>query len=690
MYVCLVLFIKGHSVMANKTGLQFTATVEGLPEDTFVVTQFSGNERLSTIYSFSIELASRNPDFLPPEMVDKNVSLYLWKNGELTQQWSGIIRRFIKKNTGHFHSFFQMDMVPALARLSLRTNCRIFQQHNVQMIIEQLLQEMEILDVAWNLSLPHPNREYCVQYGESDLDFLQRLIAEEGICYYFEQQSKKQVVVFTDNTANNPKLPCAIKFNSMASTQSSEPFISQLNVASELMFSSVQLKDYSFKKPTYSFQKTARASNNHLSPHYECFDFPGRYKDGDIGHTYSQHRIEAEHAHHNVTSGTGDHPLLSAGYQFTLIEHIEALFNDTWLVVGVKHEGTQPQALEEMGGDGITSYHNSFDCIPASQPWRERITKPIMSGPQMATVVGPPGEEIYCDEFGRVKVQFPWDRYNQNNDQSSCWIRVSSYQFGSVALPRIGHEVIVDFLDGDPDQPIIIGRTHHIANALPYSLPGAKTRTVIRSNTHKGTGHNEITFEDQSGQEQMYLHAQKDQEVVINNDKRQTIKRDATHSIGQNLTHTIGQDHTQNIGQNANITIGANQTVAIGANRTIAVEQSETHAIKQQHTLTIDDKQIVSVGSDQITTVKGNQTETILKDQIIVVEKSQSQTINESSTHYTMKSANYISDKEIVLQCGSSTIYIAPTGITLSYGETTYITIDDQGISQNGSKIRLN
>ncbi|MBE1273289.1 type VI secretion system Vgr family protein, partial [Enterovibrio baiacu] len=226
-----------------------------------------------------------------------------------------------------------------------------------------------------------------------------------------------------------------------------------------------------------------------------------------------------------------------------------------WIVVTLHSEGTQPQALEEHGGEGMTSFHNTFSVIPGHRPWRPcPEAKPCVHGPQIAIVTGPAGEEIFCDEHGRVKVQFPWDRYGNSDEASSCWVRVSQGwaggQYGMMAIPRIGHEVIVSFLEGDPDQPIITGRTYHATNVPPYPLPANKTRTVIRTETHQGEGFNELRFEDEAGQEEIYVHAQKDMNLLAENDRKDNIKHDLHLDVeNERFSHIKVDDHLTVDGQ---------------------------------------------------------------------------------------------------------------------------------------------
>jgi type VI secretion system secreted protein VgrG len=232
-----------------------------------------------------------------------------------------------------------------------------------------------------------------------------------------------------------------------------------------------------------------------------------------------------------------------------LQDHDSQTLNREWLLTAITHTGKQPQALEEEGGSEPTRYHNTFSAIPADKTWRPLCNhKPVMDGPQMALVTGPDGEEIHCDQYGRVKVRFPWDRYSKNDEHSSAWLRVAQGwaggQYGFMALPRIGHEVIVSFLDGDPDQPIITGRTYHATNTPPYALPEHKTRTTLKTKTHKGEGSNELRFEDEAGEEQIYVHAQKDLDLLTEHNRTEVIKNDSHLTVENNrFSHTKGNRH---------------------------------------------------------------------------------------------------------------------------------------------------
>ncbi|CZF86819.1 Phage-related baseplate assembly protein [Grimontia marina] len=447
-------------------------------------------------------------------------------------------------------------MVPSLARLSLRQNSRIFQQQSAPEIMSILLQEMGIDDYAFSLSATSQTREYCVQYRETDLEFLERIAAEEGIFYCFLHSKDKHTVLFSDDTQTLSASGLALPYNVNVGGISKENFVKGWQSSAQARPSSAQLKDYSFKKPAYGFlHEHAGTEMAFQRGTYEHYDYPGRYKSDAAGKPFTQYRLEHLRSDAITATAQSNVPQVQPGMLFDLVDHPDETKNRDWVVVSTQCEGTQPQALEEAGGEGMTTFHNTFSVIPAHRPWRPTPQpKPCVHGPQIAIVTGPDGEEIFCDEHGRVKVQFPWDRYGNSDDASSCWVRVSQGwaggQYGMMAIPRIGHEVIVSFLEGDPDQPIVTGRTYHATNVPPYPLPANKTRTVLRTETHQGEGFNELRFEDQAGQEEIYVHAQKDMNLLVENDRKDNIKHDLHLDVeNERFQHIKVDDHLTVDGQ---------------------------------------------------------------------------------------------------------------------------------------------
>ncbi|ELF6479779.1 type VI secretion system tip protein VgrG [Vibrio fluvialis] len=561
--------------------LKYQFHVEGLEDDTLVVRGFDGQETLSSEringqpchgFRYQLELASRLANLTPEMVVDKVAELTLYRDDMLVQRVNGIVRRFTQGDTGHHHTFYSLTLVPALERLSLRHNSRIFQLNTVPEILSILLQEMGINDYAFALTRDCAQREFCVQYRETDLDFFHRLAAEEGLVYSFIHEEGKHTLIFSDASESLPKLGEPIPYNTLAGGMIESPYISALSVHTQSEVSQTALQDYSFKKPAYSFaQQAVGTEMDYQQPDYEHFDAPGRYKNDISGKAFSQIRLDYLRRNARTATGKSNQPLLRPGVKFDLQEHLDDTLNRDWLVVSVTSQGTQPQALEEAGGNGATTYANQFSLIPAHRTWRATPqAKPQVDGPMIATVVGPQGEEIFCDEHGRVKLHFPWDRYSNGDEHSSCWVRVSQgwagSQYGMIAIPRIGHEVIVSFLNGDPDQPIVTGRTYHATNTAPYTLPDNKTKTVLRTETHQGQGYNELSFEDQAGSEQIYLHAQKDFDGLIENDHTRVTKHD------KHLT--VENDRFTQIKNNQHLTVGGESRESVTGNRTLVVEGS--------------------------------------------------------------------------------------------------------------------
>ncbi|WP_426576005.1 type VI secretion system tip protein TssI/VgrG [Xenorhabdus stockiae] len=577
---------------ADPSGLLFTLTAGGLPAQTFVVTDFSLNEHFSHPFALEVGLASAVPAIDFPLVLDRTATLTILQNGIEQRSITGIVTRFEQGNTGLHQTTYRMSIRPDLWRTTLRQNSRIFQQLNIANIITTILKEHSIRDVVFNLRHPHPEREFCVQYQESDFDFLQRLTAEEGIFYFFECSNGRNTLVFADDCGSIPPGICLPYQPGEVSTLG-EPAISSLTSSAQIRPAQVQLKDYTFKNPAWpaEFQQQMR-DENLQQLYYEHYDYPGRFKDEAHGKDFTRYRLEALRSDAETGQGSGNAIALQPGKLFILDNHPRLDLNQSWQTISASHSGSQPQALETVSSGSGTTLNSHFTFIRQNQNWRPAPRpKPVIDGPQIAKVVGPAGEEIFCDQYGRVRLQFPWDRYGKSDDQSSCWIRVSQpwagQGWGMLAIPRIGQEVVVDFLHGDPDQPIVTGRTYHASNIPPGSLPGSKTQMAFRSKTHKGQGYNELLFEDAKGSERLDLHAQKDMNTkVLNNrdthvlanhsetvEKNQTIKvnEHKNEMVKMTSTETIGMVYALTVGTSMNTTVGASQTEQVGSHKSIAV-----------------------------------------------------------------------------------------------------------------------
>ncbi|MDE8743594.1 type VI secretion system tip protein VgrG [Pectobacterium polaris] len=562
--------------MANSTGLQFTVKVGALPASTFAVVDFQLSEALNQPFALSLNLASPLPGIDFGAVLDQPCELLVWYEGELQRRVSGIVSAFAQGDTGFRRTRYQAEIRPALWRLGLRTNARLFQAQKPEAIIGALLEEAGITDYAFALRNEHAVREYCVQYRESDLAFITRLAAEEGLYFFHEFEEGKHRLVFADDAGALAKGP-ELFFNLATQGLSEGAYVRRFRYAEAVRTAEVALKDYSFKTPAYGLLHNKMSGElEHQRESYQHFDYPGRFKQDPSGKAFTGYRLDALRAGAMTGSGESNAAELMPGSSFTLTEHPNLALNIAWQLVAITHSGQQPQALEEESGGEPTTYSNSFEVVKASTTWRADLPyKPMVDGPQIATVVGPAGEEIYCDQYGRVKLQFPWDRYGASDDQSSCWVRVSQGwaggQYGLIAIPRIGHEVIVSFLEGDPDQPIVTGRTFHATNPSPYPLPANKTRTSLRTSTHKGAGFNELRFEDQAGQEEVFIHAQKDMNTVVLNNRSTTVTADHTESVGGNQSLMIGENQRTEIKGSQRLIVGKGRKTDITTTEELTV-----------------------------------------------------------------------------------------------------------------------
>ncbi|WP_144823606.1 type VI secretion system Vgr family protein [Marinobacter piscensis] len=566
--------------MPQANGLQFTACVGELPEDVLSVVSFALTEGLSELFHGRLNLASTDPGIQASDVLEQPVELVVWQDGLPLRRFTGVVNEFARGDTGHRRTYYELIIQPPLWRLGLMHNSRIFQRQTTETIVRTLLEERGIVDSVFALKRPPQEREYCVQHRESDLAFIERLAAEEGWHYRYQHGSvdgKEQPgLMIADHHGDAPRLE-PVEYNGKAGGSTQQPAVFRFRYEERVRAASVATKDYTFKNPAYALMQESAASADNQRQDYQHFDYPGRFKADASGQPFTEAKLDALRNDASTATGESNRPDFTCGAKVELTHHDSARLNRDWLLTAVTHVGEQPQALAEEGGTRPTTYHNLFSAVPANKTWRPLCKhRPLMDGPQIAIVTGPEGEEIHCDEYGRVKARFPWDRYSENNEHSSAWLRVSQGwaggQYGFMALPRIGNEVIVSFLDGDPDQPIITGRTHHATNTPPYPLPEHKTRTTLKTQIHKGEGSNELRFEDEADKEQIYVHAQKDLDLLTENNRTEVIKNDSHLSVENdrfiqvkaNDHSTVDGEHREKIGGDYSLTVKGSHHSKLG------------------------------------------------------------------------------------------------------------------------------
>ncbi|OOF41272.1 type IV secretion protein Rhs [Rodentibacter mrazii] len=641
--------------MAAQSDYRYSLTVNGTTQ--FDVIRFVLREQLSSLFCLELEIASfgAEPDFLT--IIDHNATLTFWQGEQAVRHVNGIVTGFNQGETGFSRTRYHMVIEPSLCRANLQTDLRIFQQQDSQKIIETLLQKNYTYQSRFHLQTPYWTREYCVQYRETDLNFIERLAAEEGSYYYFEHTEDSHTLHFSNDTALSLKKGDLI-YNAMPAGERPEAAVWRWTYEEKLTSTLQTLRDYTFTNPRYNqeHQSMVQGANVLGEPRqgrYERYDYPGRYKRDAQGRPFTQYRLDYERRESELAFAHSDDLRVQPGYVFGLTGHTRDAFNRDWLIVSVDHYGWQPGVLEEEAGEDGNRYENHIKLIPSTTQWRPTPQpRPVVEGAQMAHVVGPADEEIYCDEWGRVKVQFPWDREGQNNEHSSCWIRVSQgwagAQFGHIAIPRIGHEVIVDFLEGDPDQPVITGRTYHSTTEPPYALPEHKTRMTIKSKTHKGNGFNELRFEDENGKEEVFIHAERDQNNVVKNDETTQIGHDRAEQVGHDETIHIGNNRTETVGQDESLTVGRDQANKINRNRMTKIEKDE----------------VLNIGNHLAMDVYANQEATTGRDYKHIVQRKAQLEVGQLLKHHT-KHAKMDAETKMRLAGPGGTIIIDGKGITL-------------------------
>ena len=559
-------------------------------------------------------LSSFNPNIPVSALLDKPVTLSFWQGDNAVRYVNGIVTRFGVGETGFLRTQYNMVVEPALIRASYQSDSRIFQHQNSEKIIRTLLHKNGVEDVAFE---PLPTdwvREYCVQYRETDLAFIERLAAEEGWYYYFEHQAGSHRLHFGHRSLSSPILG-TLTYNAKPAGDRSFACLWRFDYCRKVTTTSQTLRDYTFLNPNYNLEHqhhsqasgitdsdTSKSAVNSATV-YEKYDYPGRYKKDEQGNPFSLYRLESELAVSETANAVGDDMRVIPGYGFTLEGHANSAFNQDWLVVRVEHFGKQTGSLDEEAGEEGNRYENTLFLIPHNKPWRSPLKpRPIIRGTQVAHVTGPEGEEIYCDEWGRVKLQFPWDRLGNFDEHSSCWVRVvqgwAGAQYGNMMIPRIGHEVLVKYLNGDPDQPIVVGRTYHSTTEPPYALPKHKTRMTIKSKTHKGNGFNELRFEDEKGQEEIFLHAEKDLNHIVNHDETSQIGNNRTEHVSRNETVHIGNNRTETVGQEEDLTINRDQIRSIGRNRITKIGQDELLNVNNNRYVNVHGDTVIHVGKE--------------------------------------------------------------------------------------------
>ncbi|MCF6189957.1 MAG: type VI secretion system tip protein VgrG [Cocleimonas sp.] len=590
--------------------------ISPLGQDVLLLHRFKAVEELGRPFNFELTLRSSKEDIEFESLLGQNVSVRLDVSGNQERFFNGYITEFSQgENAEGFATYFA-TISPWLWFLKRTQDCRIFQEQKATDIIESVFRDNGYTDYEVRLNNSYRNREYTVQYRESDFNFVSRLMEEEGIYYFFKHEEGRHQLVLCDGYSAHEMIPAyeAIPyFPPDSTTVRHEDTINHWKQKRKVLSGSVVLNDFDFKLSNADIHNEYTFPKHHEKADAEIYDYPGNYITSDEGRHYARMRQEEIHCQYATVKGQSTAREFIAGGLMKMTKHPRDDQNTEYLITKVTHKVDQDSFGSTKKGAAGFIYKNKFSVIESLTSFRAACLNkpPLTDGPQHATIVGPAGEEIYCDEFGRAKVQFPWDRYGKNNENSSCWIRVSynsaGGSFGTMVLPRVGQEVIVDFYGGNPDRPVITGRTYNDMCRVPYALPANKTRMTMKSSTHKGKGSNELRFEDGAGKEEIFMHAQYDQNNVVGNNETTKVAVDRTEDIGNNETITIGNNRTASVGVDESITVGSNRTESVGADETITIGSNRTESVGSNEKISIGSNQSIDVGSDQSLSIGSSQ-----------------------------------------------------------------------------------
>ena len=621
---------------------------------------------LSQLGELRLSLLSPRADLKPDDLLGRTITVTVEVRDQGKRHFNGYVTRFALG--AHRHDFFgyQATVRPWPWFLTRTTDCRIFQELTVPEIVKKVFDDHGIANFEFKLFRTYRKWTYCVQYRESDFHFVARLLEHEGIYWYFKHTDSAHTLVLVDSQSAHDAVPGCESlpyFENAAEAPPDIDYVSGWTFSREVRSGKVAATSYDFERPSVSLLVEESFGRAHEQAGHELFDFQGDYVQLADGTQLAENRIDEVQSRHEVLRGSTNAHALATGHLLKLTRHPREDQNAEVLVTAETIVAHQPTA---RSGSGEHQFSCEFSAIRSSQQFRppRRTPKPFVQGPQTAVVVGPAGEEIHTDKYGRVKLQFHWDRLGRKAERSSCWVRVShpwaGKNFGAIHIPRIGQEVVVDFLEGDPDQPLITGRVYNAEQMPPWDLPANATQSGILTRSSKGGAYgnaNALRFEDKKGSEQLWIHAEKNQDIEVENDethwvghdRRKTIdhdettevKHDRTETVGNNETITIGVDRSETVGSNETISIGVNRTetvgsneaVTIGSNRSVTVGASETKTVALQRTHTVGVNETITIGAAQEVTIGALQAVTVGASQTITVGASQSTSVGASQTN---------------------------------------------------------
>jgi len=664
-----------------------------LGKDVLLLKSMQGVEAMSQPYEWRLDLLSEKGDVDPDAVLGQKISIGMALPNGKQRFFHGFVSEFSLGGWLQNYNEYRATVRPWFWLLTRTADCKIFQEMTVPQIFEEVVKQYGFTDYRLELAGSYEPWEYCVQYRETDFNFVSRLLEQEGIYYFFVHEEDKHTMVLADDPGKHTTLAGYETVPYFApgghDTKRERDHLEAWSWTKAVQPGSFATTDFDFEKPRKSLAGTSTVSRKNSQSSYEIFDYPAELNkmEADQSESVAKVRIQELQTSYLVARGHGNAAGLAPGLHFKLDKYPRKDLNIDYLVT----QGIYSLTVDSYESGNVPSgeqFKIRIEAIDLKTPFRpdRRTAKPVVQGAQTAIVVGKAGEEIFTDKYGRVKVQFHWDRYGKQDEKSSCWIRVAQVwagkSWGAIHIPRIGQEVIVSFLEGDPDQPIITGRVYNGDSMPPYGLPGNATQSGIKSRSSKGGGEanfNEIRFEDKKGSEMFTTHAEKDQSVTVENDESVSIGHDRTETVGHDEKITIGNNRTEKVGVNETITIGANRTenvgsnesITIGANRTISVGASESATVALQRTHNVGINETINVGAAQEVNIGAAQTITVGAVQATSVGASQSNEIG------TSRSVSVGSDQTVEIGANASMKVGADEAREVGGGRATKVGKDD-------------
>jgi type VI secretion system secreted protein VgrG len=569
--------------------------------DKLLLRRFDGEERISDLFRFTLEMQAEDKNLDFAKIVGKSATITA-KLGDGSKRYiNGIVGRFVQAGSDARFTTYRADLYPWLWLLTMSADCRVYQKKSVIDIVTALFTELGFTDYKNSTTGTYKPLEYCVQYNETAFAFVSRLLEQHGIFYFFTHADGKHTLVLGDDTSafQNCAGAANVEYGAFGNFEE-QNVVSECTLEESVIPGKYSVDDFGFETPSTNLIGTATSQAARDGSKRKIYEYPGGFDKKDAAEGLAKLRMEEHEAPRKILRGSSFTPAFTAGGKTTVKLHDRSDINAAWVLAAVAHSVT---------GD---KYFNSFQAFPATLPYRPARTtrKPVIPGSQTAIVVGKSGEEIWTDKYGRVQVQFHWDQVGKNDENSSCWIRVAQgwagKAWGALFLPRVGQEVVVSFLDGDPDRPLITGSVYNAEQTVPYTLPTDQTRSTIKSNVSKGGGgFNEIRFEDKKDSEEIFIQAQKNYNRVVRNDETVKVgfekkdKGDQTIDIYNNRTVTLDQGkdmlEVKKGDREVKVTTG-NETHTVAGTRSVKVTKAETHTnednfdqkVTKNYTLKVD------------------------------------------------------------------------------------------------------